>query len=313
VVSITVIGEAVLDVVKTPSGETKELPGGSPANTALALTRLGVQTHYRGRLSDDSNGQLLFDHFKSQGVDMSAVIRVSEPSSVITAVIAADGAPTYPPNLKGASDYGWQPSELSKPLPSDCLAVNFGSLATAIEPGASAIANWVADLPEQVTRSYDPNIRPGLMNRTDEEVRLQVDYLVRQSDFVKASDVDVQWLYPNLSVADVANLWANQGPDLVVITLGENGAVAARPQRSLMEVPPKVVTVADTIGAGDTFAAAVLRRVAQDQMLGERFEEWVSNDDSLLLGLHEAAVAAGITCSRNGANPPTWQEVSAAL
>jgi fructokinase len=313
VVSITVIGEAVLDVVKTPSGETRELPGGSPANTALALTRLGVQTHYRGRLSNDSNGQLLFDHFKSQGVDMSAAIRVSEPSSVITAVIAADGAPTYQANLKGASDYGWQPSELSKPLPSDCLAVDFGSLATAIEPGASAIANWVAQLPEQVTRSYDPNIRPGLMNRSDEEVRLQIDYLVRQSDFVKASDVDVQWLYPNLAIADVADLWANQGPDLVVITLGENGAIAARPQRPQLEIPPKVVKVADTIGAGDTFAAAMLRRVAEDQMLGERFSEWASDDELLRRGLHEAAVAAGITCSRIGANPPTWQEVSAAL
>ena len=159
--SITVIGEAVLDVVKTPSGEESELPGGSPANTALALTRLGVQTNYLGRLSSDSNGQLLFDYFKSQGVDMSEVIRVSEPSSVITAVIAPDGAPTYEANLKGASDYGWQPNELAKPLPSDCLAVNFGSLATVIEPGAGAVANWVARLPEHITRSYDPNIRPG--------------------------------------------------------------------------------------------------------------------------------------------------------
>jgi fructokinase len=73
------------------------------------------------------------------------------------------------------------------------------------------------------------------------------------------------------------------------------------------------VKVADTIGAGDTFAAAMLRRVAEDQMLGERFEEWANDDELLRRGLHEAAVAAGITCSRNGANPPTWQEVSAAL
>lgn len=312
-VSVTVIGEAVLDVVKTPSGEESELPGGSPANTALALTRLGVRTNYRGRLSEDTNGELLFNHFKSQGIDMSQVIRVAEPSSVITAVIGADGTPTYQANLKGASDYGWKPNELASQLPNDCQAVNFGSLATVIEPGASAIANWVAGLPEHITRSYDPNIRPGLMNRSDEEVRLQVDYLVRHSDFVKASDVDVRWLYPNLSVSDVADLWANQGPDLVVITLGENGAVAARPQQSLLEIPPKVVDVADTIGAGDTFAAAVLHRVAEDQMLGERFEEWVANDTLLMRGLHEAAVAAGITCSRSGANPPSWQEVSAAL
>lgn len=310
--SVTVIGEAVLDVVKRPDGSVTEVPGGSAANTALALTRLGVKTQYRGRLSKDQHGQLLFDHFESQGVDLSEVIRVNEPSSVITAQIGPDGAPTYHADLLGASDYGWLEIELSMDLAHDCVAVNYGSLATVIEPGASALGKWVASLPAGVTKCYDPNIRPGLMNRDDDSVRFQVEYLVRQSDFVKASDVDVAWLYPNLAVSAVAELWANQGPALVIITLGENGAVAARPQMPLLEIPPKKVDVIDTIGAGDTFAAAVLHSAIRDSALGHRFRPWVNDTDLLKKALSEAATASAITCSRQGANPPTWQEVLAA-
>jgi fructokinase len=311
-VSVTVIGEAVVDVVQRPEGDAKEVPGGSAANTALALTRLGVKTQFRARLSTDANGDLLVGHFGTQGVDLTEVTRVTEPSSVITALIGLDGAPTYHADLLGASDYGWSLAEISSKLAPDCVAVNFGSLATVIEPGASAISEWVANLPAAITKCYDPNIRPGLMNRDDESVRLQVAYLVSQSDFVKASDVDVAWLYPNLSVSQVAELWANQGPALVVITLGENGAVAARPQMPLLEIPPMRVEVADTIGAGDTFAAAVLNRASRDGSLGAGFREWVKDDQALLRALNEAAVASAITCSRQGANPPTWQEVLAA-
>ena len=310
--SVTVVGEAVVDVVERPGQPANEVPGGSAANTALALTRLGVKTQYRGRLSTDENGGLLVNHFGGQGVDLSEVIRVAEPSSVITAFIGTDGAPTYQAELLGASDYGWTPSEISSGLAADCVAVNYGSLATVIEPGASAIATWVSELPQNITKCYDPNIRPGLMNRDDEAVRLQVEYLVRQSDFVKASDVDVAWLYPNLNVKQVAELWANQGPALVVITLGENGAVAARPQLPLLEIPPLKVDVVDTIGAGDTFAAGVLNRASRDGSLGVGFRDWVNDDEALLRALNEAAIASAITCSRQGANPPTWQEVQAA-
>lgn len=303
------VGEAVLDVVKRPDGGVNEVPGGSAANTALALTRLGVNTQFRGRLSTDANGQLLFSHFGAQGVDLSETIRADEPSSVITAFIGVDGTPTYQADLLGASDYGWTSTQIKEDLADHCVAVVFGSLATVIEPGASVIADWVATLPPEITKCYDPNIRPGLMNRDDESVRLQVAYLISQSDFVKASDVDVKWLYPNLDVSQVAELWANQGPDLVVITLGENGAVAARPAMALLEIPPMKVAVADTIGAGDTFAAGVINRADRDGALGIGFAPWVANDDALLRALNEAAIASAVTCSRQGADPPTWQEV----
>lgn len=312
-VSVTVLGEAVLDVVETPDGGLAEVAGGSAANTALALTRLGVQTRYRGRLSTDSHGRFLYEHFAGQGVDMSEVITVDEPSSVIRAVISTDGTPTYHANLKGASDYGWRLDEISVPLANTCAAVNFGSLATVIEPGASVISQWLSELPPTITKCYDPNIRPGLMNRPDDEVRKQVEHLISFSNFVKASDVDVGWLYPNLAVSEVANNWAAQGPDLVVITLGENGAIASRPNKKLVNIEPRVISVADTIGAGDTFAAAVLNRVARDGFLGSKFNEWVMNDELLRQGLHEASIASAMTCEKKGANPPTWLEVSELL
>lgn len=309
--SVLVIGEALVDVVHSGDGGIKNVPGGSPANTAVALARLGITTFMKARISKDKFGSEIRSYLENQNVDLNLSLFVDEPSSVIDAFIQKDGSAKYEANLKGASDYGWTESELDIALAENIKIIQLGSLTSYIEPGASNIENWYKKLRNNSKHllTFDPNIRHPLDAQPEDEVRKRAKNLASLAHVVKASDEDLSWISPDQDVIETAKNFIENGTTLVVITLGKNGAVAINNNFEVIQIPAPVVEVKDTIGAGDTFAAALIAQLLEKQIVDEKALSALPV--SVLRDiLSNCAMTSALTCSRQGANPPYRHEVT---
>lgn len=309
--SVLVIGEALVDVVHSGDGGIKNVPGGSPANTAVALARLGITTFMKARISKDKFGSEIRSYLENQNVDLNLSLFVDEPSSVIDAFIQKDGSAKYEANLKGASDYGWTESELDIALAEDIKIIQLGSLTSYIEPGASNVEKWYKKLRNNSKHllTFDPNIRHPLDAQPEEEVRKRAKNLASLAHVVKASDEDLSWISPDQDVIETAKNFIENGTTLVVITLGKNGAVAINNNFEVIQIPAPVVEVKDTIGAGDTFAAALIAQLLEKQIVDEKALSALAVSDLRDI-LSNCAMTSALTCSRQGANPPYRHEVT---
>lgn len=309
--SVLVIGEALVDVVHSGDGGIKNVPGGSPANTAVALARLGITTFMKARISKDKFGSEIRSYLENQNVDLNLSLFVDEPSSVIDAFIQKDGSAKYEANLKGASDYGWTESELDIALAEDIKIIQLGSLTSYIEPGASNVENWYKKLRNNSKHllTFDPNIRHPLDAQPEDEVRKRAKNLASLAHVVKASDEDLSWISPDQDVIETAKNFIENGTNLVVITLGKNGAVAINNNFEVIQIPAPVVEVKDTIGAGDTFAAALIAQLLEKQIVDEKALSALPLSDLRDI-LSNCAMTSALTCSRQGANPPYRHEVT---
>jgi len=304
---IVVCGEAIVDLVPDPGDPVRftATPGGSPANTAVAVARLGSRVGLMARLSRDGFGALLRHHLAANGVDLSAAVAAGEPSSVALAAIGPDGAAGYRFLVDGAADWQWDDAELRR-LPDAATAVHTGSLSLALAPGAAAIERMLLAARHRCTLSLDPNIRPHLTHDLAES-RDTVERCVGIADVVKASADDLAELYPGRAPLDIAAEWAGAGPGLVVITRGPAGAVGLTPDGVRVAVEAVDVPVVDTIGAGDSFAAGLLDWLARSERLGGRIGPMSAAD--VEAALRFAAGCAAVTCSRRGADPPWRREI----
>ena len=309
--SVLVIGEALVDVVHSGDGGIKNVPGGSPANTAVALARLGITTFMKARISKDKFGSEIRSYLENQNVDLNLSLFVDEPSSVIDAFIQKDGSAKYEANLKGASDYGWTESELDIALAENIKIIQLGSLTSYIEPGASNVENWYKKLRNNSKHllTFDPNIRHPLDAQPEDEVRKRAKNLASLAHVVKASDEDLSWISPDQDVIETAKNFIENGTNLVVITLGKNGAVAINSNFEVIQIPAPVVEVKDTIGAGDTFAAALIAQLLEKQIVDEKALSALAVSDLRDI-LSNCAMTSALTCSRQGANPPYRHEVT---
>jgi fructokinase len=309
--SVLVIGEALVDVVHSGDGQINNVPGGSPANTAVALARLGVTTYMRARISTDKYGSEIRSYLENQNVNLEFSIFVDDPSSVIDAFIQEDGSAKYEANLKGASDYGWTKSELDIQIDENIKIIQLGSLTSYIEPGATNIENWYTQLRNNSKHllTFDPNIRHPLDAQPADEVRKRAKKLASLAHIVKASDEDLLWINPNQEVTQTAKDFIKSGTTLVVITLGKDGAVAVNNNLEVFKISAPQVQVADTIGAGDTFAAALIAQMLEKQITDESSLSLLSKSELQDI-LTNCAMASALTCSRQGANPPYRHEVT---
>ncbi len=309
--SVLVIGEALVDVVHGINGEIKNIPGGSPANTAVALSRLGTKTYMKARTSSDQFGTEIRNYLTNQNVILDYSLVVDSPSSVIDALIQKDGSAKYEANLNGAADFGWTVPELNQEIDRDIQIVQLGSLTSYVEPGATNVEKWFTQL-RQSNRfflTFDPNIRHPLDGQNAEDVRKRAKKLASLSHVVKASDEDLNWIFSSNSPKDSAVNIIESGASLVVVTLGKNGAFAVNKNHEIVEVLAKEIDVIDTIGAGDTFAAALLTQLLENAWINENALK-KSNSADLTRILTNCTLAATITCSRQGANPPHRHEVT---
>jgi fructokinase len=309
--SVLVIGEALVDVVYGINGEIKNIPGGSPANTAVALARLGTKTYMKARTSSDQFGTEIRNYLTNQNVNLDYSLVVDSPSSVIDAVIQKDGSAKYEANLNGAADYGWTFAELNQEIDRDIQIIQLGSLTSYVEPGATNVEKWFAQLrqSDKYLLTFDPNIRHPLDGQNEKDVRNRAKRLASLSHVVKASDEDLNWIFSNDNPKDSAIKIIESGASLVFVTLGKKGAFAVNKKHEIIEVPAKEIEVIDTIGAGDTFAAALITQLLENSWINENELEKLKTTDLTAI-LTNCALAATITCSRQGANPPHRHEVT---
>ncbi|MFG2586848.1 carbohydrate kinase [Streptomyces sp. NPDC048438] len=302
---LLVIGECVADIVRLPGAPDRTHPGGSPANVAYGLARLGRGTTLITQLGPDPDGRLIEEHLASAGV------RVLDDGS---------GAPTPAATVDldeaGRATYSFEISWTLGPVAwsgEPPRHVHTGSLATAMDPGADTVLELVGSLRAAATVSYDPNVRPGLMGDHARAVR-RAERWVALSDIVKASDEDLRWLYPDEAPERAAERWLRSGPAVVLVTRGAGGATAFLPGGTVSAGAPPV-RVADTVGAGDAFMSATLHALASHGLLGGQARARLRSLDAAVLGdvLRHAVASAAVTVGRAGALPPDEEELAAAL
>lgn len=306
---VVVIGESITDIV-VRDGVSVDHPGGSPLNVSFGVSRLGIPTTFFTRLGDDPAGLALRKHLVAAGV-----IVVPEPlpdvrSATARATVDETGSASY------VFDIDWQLPRIS--LAQACVrddkatVVHFGSIGAFLEPGAREVEALIATAGQGSLVTYDPNIRPQLIGSRN-TARTRVEGHARLSDVVKASDEDIEWLYPGADPREIARAWLELGPSVVVVTRGPAGSFAVGRSGAIAELPSREVTLVDTIGAGDSFMAGLIFGLinlkADHRRTGRRVPMFDSGDLTTLLEV--ATGCAAITVSRSGAMPPTIDELLA--
>ena len=288
---VVVVGEALIDVVTAPEG-TSEHPGGSPANVAYGLGRLGVNTGLLTSIGDDERGSAIETHLRNAGVTLLPGSYSRGRTASATATVARDGSASY------GFDISWALEPVAPAYVPKIL--HTGSIATFLSPGAGAVKSMLEQAHGHCMVTYDPNIRPALLGSHAEAKSIFED-LVHLTDVVKLSDEDARWLYPRTDLEDTAARILGLGAGLAVITKGSHGSMLATAETRL-NIPSVESGVADTIGAGDSYMAALILGLL------------TRGTDGLAPGVLEqlgrtASMAAAITVRRPGANPPTLEEL----
>ncbi|WND34378.1 carbohydrate kinase [Streptomyces sp. BB1-1-1] len=308
--SVDVLGECVADIFEDhdrsdPGGlALRALAGGGPANTTVALARLGTPTRFLGRFSHDAFGTLFRARLSASGVDLTGSVTTSEPSTLAVADLDATGQAVYTFYADGAADWQWTDSELAATRNDDVVCLHTGSLALIRRPGGSRIEEHLAQVRERATISVDPNVRPLLVPPSAYRERLP--HWCAVTDILRLSEDDCALLAPGSGLEEACDTWHTAGARLVVLTLGGRGALASLDGERVTVKAPSV-TVADTVGAGDSFTAGLLHRLAGLGHLGGRLDRLTLDD--LTDACSFAAHVAALTCSVPGANPP-WAEES---
>jgi fructokinase len=282
---VWVCGEVLIDLI--PDGaERKAVVGGGPANTAKALSKLGISTQFIDGISTDMYGQMALRQLHTDGVLLDFVKFSDKPTCLAIVSLSKNGGASYEFVIEGTATFDFSISWLPDPITKKPSLLHIGTLATAIEPGASALFDWAQRFIKVAPIVFDPNIRPAVLVDRVEYVR-QVERWVSISSAIKVSDDDIYWLYPGEKIESVVHKWITLGPELVVVTYGNQGIAGFR-KDSHTRVAAKKVVVADTVGAGDTVGAILVEAIIQDGLESLR-------DVRLTQMLSRAAKAAAIT------------------
>ena len=296
---VWVCGEVVIDLI--PDGtERKAVVGGGPANTAKALSKLGIATQFIDGISSDKYGQMALKELHKDGVLLDFVKFSDKPTCLAIVSLNSKGGAAYEFVIDDTATFDFSHSWLPDALEKKPLLLHIGTLVTAIEPAATVLFEWAQKVAKIAPIVFDPNIRPAVMSDRQQYVK-QVERWVSISNAVKVSDDDIYWLYPGQDLDQVAKRWLGMGPELIVVTFGDKGLAGYR-QDSKISVDAKKVVVADTVGAGDTVGAILVEAIIEDgldKLKQERLSEM----------LDRAARAAAITVSRTGAKPPGRDEI----
>jgi fructokinase len=336
---LVVLGELVVDLIPVPGADAGPegtapqyvaRPGGNALNVAVAAGRLGAPVRLMARLGTGPLAVNLRRHAELSGVDPGGFVEATEPVSLAVVGLAPDGSADYGFHVVGAADWQWTEDELARVLPEGTAILHVGSISSWTAPGCESIARLVERLAGEggALISVDPNIRPMLadgpvgasLGNTAEIVRERLDRLIGHADVVKVSAEDLAWLEPTAGDATAldataldatARAWAERGPALVLVTDGSSPLRIARPGHAVLHWRTPKVTVVDTVGAGDSLAAALLAGLL-DTGVTDRAALVALPDEDLLRLVDDAALVAALNCTRVGADPPTRAEFAAA-
>jgi fructokinase len=331
---LVVLGELVVDLIPVPGADAGPegtapqyvaRPGGNALNVAVAAGRLGAPVRLMARLGTGPLAVNLRRHAELSGADPGGFVEATEPVSLAVVGLAPDGSADYGFHVVGAADWQWTEDELARVLPEGTAILHVGSISSWTAPGCESIARLVERLAGEggALISVDPNIRPMLadgpvgasLGNTAEIVRERLDRLIGHADVVKVSAEDLAWLEPTAGDATAldatARAWAERGPALVLVTDGSSPLRIARPGHAVLHWRTPKVTVVDTVGAGDSLAAALLAGLL-DTGVTDRAALVALPDEDLLRLVDDAALVAALNCTRVGADPPTRAEFAAA-
>ncbi len=296
---VWVVGEVLIDLIPNRD-QCLEIVGGGPANTAKALAKLGVKTHFIDGISTDKYGQMAKADLLSSQVMLDYAQYSNKPTCTAKVMLSSTGSAIYEFIIEDTATFDYSASWLPDPERIKPCLLHVGTLATIIEPGASALFGWAKNVAKITPIVFDPNVRPAVLGNRDEYVK-KVERWVAISSAVKVSEEDLHWLYPSKAVSKIVNKWLEVGVQLVVVTLGERGITAYR-KNEVISVDAVKVVVADTVGAGDTVGAVMVEAIVDiglDKLTGGVLKTMLSR----------AAKAAAITVSRTGAKPPSKAEI----
>jgi len=306
-----VCGETLIDLVRSKdpaqahfSTTWLALSAGGPMNSAVALGKLGADSHFLGRISTDAFGKQLRGHILDAGVELDLATESSQATSIAVVSLDEHGVASYTFHFAETANFGWQPDDLPDLGADDWLHI--ASLACVVSPGAEVLLDWAGRTGAGI--SYDINVRPTVITDPEiywERVKPWLRVVGRRGGIVKASDEDLAFLAkagaPTTDPVGIAANWVEKyGLGLAVITLGPGGGIAVGPGGKQTLVAGFPTVVADTVGAGDTFMAGFL-------------DGYVNHDLGVEAALTRGAAAASIVCSRQGAQPPTSEETEALI
>ncbi|MEI8080393.1 MAG: PfkB family carbohydrate kinase [Actinomycetes bacterium] len=303
---IVVAGEALIDLIVDDNLDLKAVPGGGPFNAARTLGRLGADCTFLGVLADDHFGEILRSELATASVKLGCPTPTTAPTTLAVAQLSSDGAASYRFYLEGTSLPMLSSREAWAGLPAEFTAFHLGTLGIAVEPTASVLEALAEEVQASHIIMLDPNCRPAIV--TDYAgYRARVMRLLLLADIVKVSAEDVAYLFPDGGFDEVVAQIVSGG-GIVLHTAGA-GVIDVFACEDHATVTPPSGGIVDTVGAGDTFGAAVLWALTEGgwtkgQSLGM---------DQLLPAVQIAAVAAHIECQRAGAEPPTLAELQARL
>ena len=291
-----VIGESLIDIVKRDGHVTGEHVGGSPLNVAVGLARLGRGVDFLTHIGADEHGRRIAEYVADSGAQLVAGSDTAARTPTAVATIDESGKAQY------VFDIEWALAGTPEVAPP--LVVHTGSIATVLEPGCRATAALLDAYHLSATVSFDPNVRPALIE-DDEQGRTRIDRLVERCDVVKASDEDLHWIDPNRTPEQVAQTWLGLGPSIIAVTMGERGAFALCAQGTA-RVAAQPVKVVDTVGAGDAFMTGLIDGLWSLGLLGgdRRAGLRAITVDTLTAVLQTATLSSALTVARAGADLP---------
>ncbi|MFC7581004.1 carbohydrate kinase [Schaalia naturae] len=303
---VLAIGEALVDIVSpasNPSAAT-EIPGGSPANVAMTLGRLGRNVALQTWIGRDPRGDVITKHFGDSHVFITPESCGADRTPTALATLDENGAASY------TFDLEWAPASPIR-VADTARVVHAGSIATVIEPGGPAVLDALVAARQHAIITYDPNARPAIMGSPEESLAT-VNKFVAVSDVVKVSDEDIAWLTGGRPVEDVLRDWLTMGPAIVIVTRGKTGALAHTVSGVRRAAVPADVEVVDTVGAGDSFMGGIIDALWSLGLVGamSRSALHAIEDDQVRAILDRASAISDITVSRAGANPPWLSELA---
>jgi fructokinase len=306
-------GDALIDFLPVNSVDGRDaivpVVGGSCLNIAVGMARLGAPAGFVGGISTDLFGRMIADHASASQVDLRYATR-SEHQTTLAFVRTVAGEPQYAFYDEATATRNWIYRRGS--IPFDRIeAIHVGSTTLANDKGAAQALAMLEDARGSVTISFDPNCRPKLVKDKARYIE-QMDAFAAAADIVRMSDVDFEFLYGGGDYGAKARSFIEAGAGLVVVTRGIEGALAWHKEAGVVEVEAPTVNVMDTIGAGDSFQAALLFALRAIGRIGTQSLAH-TNSDELRRVLSFASGCAAYTCGHAGADPPRQADVGAGL
>ncbi|MBW4794063.1 carbohydrate kinase family protein [Pseudomonas tolaasii] len=284
----------------------KAIAGGSPFNVAVGLRRLGIESALFGGLSTDFLGRRLLQVLKDEGVSEQFLVEFAAPTTLAMVAVGTNGSPQYSFRGEGCADRQLDAAHLPA-LGKDIRGLHIGSFSLVVQPIGDTLLSLVKRESGKRLISLDPNVR--LNPQPDIQLwRDRIAELVKHADLIKVSDEDLHLLYPNQSPQSVLQGWLQHRCQLVFLTRGGDGATVFSRQHGTWSAPAVKVVMADTVGAGDTFQAALIAWLTEhelDSVAG--LQKLTREQIDAMLGF--AIRAAALTCSKTGPDLPYREQL----